>query len=209
MVWREADCIICGNSFGWDHRRGTPRNTCGEECRREKNRKRLEEYRGKNRKRSEEYNRNNREKVNKANREWRLKNREKDIERKRKYRSENLAKIREYEANRRVRDPLKIKQYDNNRRARKKAAFVEDVDPFLLALKHGGECGICGGKINLGLSRPHPLSMQVDHIIPLSKGGEHSYANCQPAHASCNYQKGTKLDGWQNIKPILEEPSAV
>ena len=29
----------------------------------------------------------------------------------------------------------------------------------------------------------------IDHIVPLSKGGEHSYANCALAHTGCNSAK--------------------
>jgi 5-methylcytosine-specific restriction endonuclease McrA len=32
----------------------------------------------------------------------------------------------------------------------------------------------------------------VDHIVPISKGGPHSYLNVQLAHAKCNRTKGAK-----------------
>ena len=32
--------------------------------------------------------------------------------------------------------------------------------------------------------------MTIDHIVPLSKGGRHEYANVQPAHSLCNHVKG-------------------
>ena len=37
-----------------------------------------------------------------------------------------------------------------------------------------------------------PLSLSVDHVIPLSKGWEHSYSNTQPAHLVCNLKKGAR-----------------
>lgn len=30
----------------------------------------------------------------------------------------------------------------------------------------------------------------IDHIIPLSRGGAHSYENCQISHLLCNIKKG-------------------
>jgi 5-methylcytosine-specific restriction endonuclease McrA len=35
--------------------------------------------------------------------------------------------------------------------------------------------------------------MHLDHIVPLARGGEHSYANTQPAHPTCNRRKGAKV----------------
>lgn len=32
----------------------------------------------------------------------------------------------------------------------------------------------------------------MNYIVPLSKGGKHSYDNTQPAHPKCNIQKGAK-----------------
>lgn len=43
-------------------------------------------------------------------------------------------------------------------------------------------CGICDKQI---LENYH-----LDHIIPLSKGGEHSEKNLQLTHPSCNQKKG-------------------
>lgn len=36
----------------------------------------------------------------------------------------------------------------------------------------------------------------IDHIVPLSVGGEHSMSNCQLAHRICNSLKGTADDGF-------------
>ena len=70
--------------------------------------------------------------------------------------------------------------------ARKIQAFVEQVDPLIVLERYDGVCGIC-------LDDVDPLRFEVDHIIPLSRGGEHSYANTQPSHPSCNAAKGDKV----------------
>ena len=159
---------------------------------------------------------------------WYSNNKEKAIEYSRAYyreNSESYAKYREatrsrYAEYRRQNKDLiakaNKKYYLENREAcrassylyyaRKKSALIgEKVEASVLIQKYSGKCGICGGAIFTGSDKRSPLSLHVDHIVPLSKGGEHSYANTQPAHASCNVQKGDKLDGWQNIKPILNQ----
>lgn len=73
------------------------------------------------------------------------------------------------------------------RRARKLNAFVEVVDPIVVFHRDKGKCGIC-------MKRVDPVSKwHVDHIIPLVKGGNHSYANVQLAHGRCNQQKHTTV----------------
>ena len=72
------------------------------------------------------------------------------------------------------------------RRALKRAAFVEVVRRDYLAKRDGWLCGICREIV----AREN---WSVDHIIPLSKGGEHSYANTQIAHLSCNVSKNAKM----------------
>lgn len=102
-------------------------------------------------------------------------------------------------------NPSHVQAILERRRARKATAFVEDVFIDELLSLHDNRCGICGGAIPLDVKFGSPLYPHLDHIVPLSKGGKHSYANSQPAHASCNLQKGDKLDGWQDIKPILNQ----
>lgn len=54
------------------------------------------------------------------------------------------------------------------------------------------ECHLCGEKIPKSAKWPDPLFGTVDHVLPLAKGGAHSYANCKPAHLKCNRIKGAK-----------------
>lgn len=50
--------------------------------------------------------------------------------------------------------------------------------------KMHGRCAYCGD--------PVPLSaMQVDHVVPLRKGGEDTLDNMLPACRSCNHYKST------------------
>ncbi|MBU1087985.1 MAG: HNH endonuclease [Candidatus Omnitrophica bacterium] len=46
----------------------------------------------------------------------------------------------------------------------------------------------------------NPLAITVDHIIPLSKDGEHSYKNTQLACFKCNCLKGNRgIDGGEQL----------
>ena len=81
---------------------------------------------------------------------------------------------------------------------------VEVVYPWRVLFSKGFNCGICGGLISLDSPRTDPLGLVFDHIVPVSKGGAHRYSNIQPAHHSCNSQKSAKVDGWQDIKPMVK-----
>jgi 5-methylcytosine-specific restriction endonuclease McrA len=37
------------------------------------------------------------------------------------------------------------------------------------------------------------MRFHVDHVVPLARGGEHSYANTQPACPPCNMSKGARV----------------
>lgn len=61
--------------------------------------------------------------------------------------------------------------------------------------KHRGEpCALCGKPIDYSLPAGHPMSFEIDEIIPVSKGGDpFSKQNTQAAHRICNQRKGNKL----------------
>ena len=56
-----------------------------------------------------------------------------------------------------------------------------------------GVCGICGLPVPMDKSPENIWAATRDHIIPLSQGGAHTYANCQLAHRVCNSMKSDSL----------------
>lgn len=78
------------------------------------------------------------------------------------------------------------------RQHRKNQRFIEDVSTEVVAQRDKWRCQLCDQKVNPALQWPHPLSKSLDHIIPISCGGEHSYANTQLAHLVCNIRKRDK-----------------
>jgi 5-methylcytosine-specific restriction endonuclease McrA len=78
---------------------------------------------------------------------------------------------------------MRVQRY----RARKRQQFVEDVDPLVVYTMWGGACGICKEYIE--------GRFDVDHVVPIARGGLHGYVNVQPAHPRCNQRKGGQMKG--------------
>lgn len=53
-------------------------------------------------------------------------------------------------------------------------------------------CHICGHPIDYTLKHPHPQSYQLDHLVPLNRGGAHTIENAAASHAACNRAKSDK-----------------
>lgn len=68
-------------------------------------------------------------------------------------------------------------------------AFIEDVDFDFIYRRDGGICQICGLPVHPCKGVDNNWDGTIDHIVPLSIGGEHSTANCQLAHRICNSLK--------------------
>lgn len=82
------------------------------------------------------------------------------------------------------------------RRARKKInGTIETVRALTVFERDGWRCGICHRTVRKDLKPPHPRAPQLDHIVPLALGGEHTYANTQCSHAECNWTKGARHAG--------------
>lgn len=53
-------------------------------------------------------------------------------------------------------------------------------------------CGICHKKVDKMLRYPDPMSVSIDHIVPISRGGTHTKDNVQCSHLSCNVRIKTR-----------------
>ena len=90
------------------------------------------------------------------------------------------------------RNPSKYQDHNAVRRAKIKEATTDNVDRIRVFERDGWECHICGDPISKEAVWPSPESVSLDHVIPLSKGGAHSYDNCKAAHWGCNSAKGDR-----------------
>jgi 5-methylcytosine-specific restriction endonuclease McrA len=82
-------------------------------------------------------------------------------------------------------NPEKKREHDHRRRVRLLGGFVEKVDIAVLVERDGGYCGICHKRVK-------PAERSIDHVLPISKGGAHSYANIRLAHLHCNVKRGNR-----------------
>jgi 5-methylcytosine-specific restriction endonuclease McrA len=53
-------------------------------------------------------------------------------------------------------------------------------------------CGLCGDLVDKTIPWPDLLCATLDHIIPMSRGGDHIHSNVQLAHFCCNLLKRDK-----------------
>ena len=104
----------------------------------------------------------------------------------RAWREANPDKVRELSRAWREKNPELTRWYSKQKKMRRRAVAVEHVESLVVLELADGVCGICGKDVD-------PLDYHVDHIVPITRGGEHSYANTQPAHPACNQRKHSKL----------------
>lgn len=86
------------------------------------------------------------------------------------------------------------------RKARQRGVQVEPVNPTRVFERDGWKCHLCGGKTyRAKRGSYHSKAPELDHIVPLSKGGAHSYANTACAHRSCNAAKSDQIIGQPSL----------
>jgi 5-methylcytosine-specific restriction endonuclease McrA len=85
-------------------------------------------------------------------------------------------------------------------KALKRGATVESVNSTRVFVRDGWLCHLCGGKTDKARRGTyHPKAPELDHIVPLSKGGAHSYANTACAHRKCNAAKSDTIMGQPSL----------
>jgi hypothetical protein len=88
-----------------------------------------------------------------------------------------------------------LSHYPANDRARarhRQVAYEEFVRDDVYD-RDGWICGICGEPVDPKLKAPDLMRVSLDHIIPFSRGGDHTPDNCQCSHLICNIRKGSSL----------------
>lgn len=135
------------------------------------------------------YHQNNKERIYTRNREWREANKERQLTYLAEYRIENGERLRAFDKTRAT-DPIRKKQMSasaKKRRARKKgAAVVENILIDMLIQRDGLICYLCSKVLVRN-------EATIDHVIPLSRNGDHSYTNTKVACMPCNNRKNGKL----------------
>jgi 5-methylcytosine-specific restriction endonuclease McrA len=82
------------------------------------------------------------------------------------------------------------------RRSRERAAFVDKgITVRALRKRHGDQCVFCDVTMLFGKAVPtkhHPQLATLEHMIPLTRGGKHSWDNARLSCYACNTRKNDK-----------------
>ena len=132
----------------------------------------------------------NRERSIASKARWYIKNQERIKAERVEYRLENLEAVRASNIKYKKENPAKANALSAKRRARKRNAkgSISAKEWVALVEYYGGLCLKCGA-----------AEATMDHIIPLSCGGDHSIDNVQPLCRKCNSTKGTKTVDYRKV----------
>jgi 5-methylcytosine-specific restriction endonuclease McrA len=134
--------------------------------------------------------------------DYRKKNPEKVKETQKRYYKNNLEKVAEYRKKQSAKPEYKIKQKEAVRACRKRKPQQYRAYAHKRRAKIKGNGGsytaqqwidLCNFYGNICLCCKRKLPLEVDHIIPVTKGGTSNIDNLQPLCKSCNSSKNNKI----------------
>lgn len=102
-------------------------------------------------------------------------------------RKENPSKAKKYTKQWEIKNPLKKRQHGLLAKMKRKNIITGFVDIEELFANWNGGCGICSELLQ------ENTNPDIDHIVPLSRGGHHVQENIQLVHPICNRKKGNKV----------------
>lgn len=137
-----------------------------------------------------------RKKRNERVKDWHEKNKDRVRERSRKYFQETGKHLDSYK--RRQRRKSRIRDYKT-----RGAKVVDNIVLSDLLRRDNWKCKLCGKSVQKKNIYADDAA-EIDHIIPLSKGGEHSYDNTQILCRKCNREKGDSIIDITNKKALLK-----
>jgi 5-methylcytosine-specific restriction endonuclease McrA len=108
------------------------------------------------------------------------------------YQKDNRDQTNAKTARWRIAHPEAKRASEARRRVRKYQGVVEDFLDTEIFERDNYICGLCNEVIDREFPSRHPMSVTLDHILPISKGGHHTRANVQAAHFVCNMRKGNR-----------------
>lgn len=170
---------------------GCERSRMRREANPERERARVNRYRAENPEKVRESNRRyrteNREKINAYYRNYYSQNTEKVLESTRRYAAEHPEVRRKASKNYRLNHPEKPRIATQRRRALKRAAAgchtpADIRDQYI---RQRGRCYYCGCTLN--------DNYQIDHVVPLTRGGSNDMSNIVVTCPTCNQSKNNKL----------------
>ena len=88
--------------------------------------------------------------------------------------------------------PERIRDLMRKRRAIKNGVISDNIVSIDIFKRDNWKCKICGIALNKHGKIPDKDTPTIDHIVPLSKGGSHTYDNVQTVCYICNCKKGNR-----------------
>lgn len=85
------------------------------------------------------------------------------------------------------------KETMRRRRLRINGAIDHSINIAKLIKRDKGVCGICGGKVDSTVDSNDGDYPSIDHVIPVARGGTHTWDNVQLAHRRCNIIKSDSI----------------
>lgn len=98
----------------------------------------------------------------------------------------------DYRAKWRTANADRVLDATHRRRALRSGGESEKIDPAVVFERDDFTCQLCSERMNMTALRFDPLGPTLDHVVPLSRGGSHTYVNVQAAHFYCNVSKGNR-----------------
>ena len=141
-----------------------------------------------------------RQRRNRDSKEWKARNRSKTRSFFQKWYNRNAESQRERSRRRRAEHPEDKRSSQARRKARQLKCQVNDFTreqwTWLLE-QYDRRCAYCG---------VHSDKLQQDHVIPLSKGGNHTFRNVVPACSKCNQRKKDRTLEQMGMQFVIRVP---
>lgn len=119
-----------------------------------------------------------------------LNNKDTMNEQNKQYRKDNFLELQKY---RKENIDNRHANFSRHRAIKAGAAFIEHINRLEIFERDLYICQICRESTLPNEHSTHALYPTIDHIIPLSKGGNHTFDNVQCAHFKCNTLKSNKI----------------
>jgi 5-methylcytosine-specific restriction endonuclease McrA len=143
---------------------------------------------------SADYYRANRERCKAWQRVWYREHREQTLAQQAEHARKNRDKINAWCRAYYAANPEIPYQKNLKRKLLKRGVEYQYIRRPFVFRRDGWVCQLCGKPVDKALKGTRsPGAPTLDHIIPLSKGGSHTYGNVQLAHWTCNAAKGARL----------------
>lgn len=144
-----------------------------------------------------EYYKNNKEAFAARSMKWYQDNRKAYLESRKDYRVKNWDKISAAVKEWCATHPERRREHGVRKTARRRAHKMKSrMEPYIrgdIFDRDKGICYLCGEMIDRDLDGRDPMSLSMDHVIPICKGGADAPDNVASTHLVCNQKKHAKL----------------